>query len=126
MPECNAKQADFIVGADVLANPKGTAPGFRVRKDGVEIVILPGVPSEMKEIFETLVLPVLRERAGGKIARRRVLRIAGMFASTRGPATNPVCAATKSSAPAEISVRATRTGPMRSPPMAQSAKTRSA
>ena len=78
MPECNAKQADFIVGADVLANPKGTAPGFRARKDGVEIVILPGVPSEMKEIFETLVLPVLRERAGGTIARRRVLRIAGM------------------------------------------------
>ena len=78
MPECNAKQADFIVGADVLANPRGTAPGFRARKGGVEIVILPGVPSEMKEIFETLVLPVLRERAGGKIARRRVLRIAGM------------------------------------------------
>ncbi|HEX4439236.1 MAG TPA: competence/damage-inducible protein A [Thermoanaerobaculia bacterium] len=78
MAECNAKQADFIVGADVLANPKGTAPGFRARKDGVEIVILPGVPSEMKEIFETLVLPELRERAGGRVARRRVLRIAGM------------------------------------------------
>src|SRR5262249_44796485 len=45
MPECNAKQADFIVGADVLGNPRGTAPGFRARKDGVEIVILPGVPS---------------------------------------------------------------------------------
>ena len=36
MPECNAKQADFIVGADVLANPRGTAPGFRARKGGVE------------------------------------------------------------------------------------------
>jgi nicotinamide-nucleotide amidase len=78
MPECNAKQADFIVGADVLANPRGTAPGFRGRKGGVEIVILPGVPSEMREIFETLVLPPLREQTGGRVARRRVLRIAGM------------------------------------------------
>ena len=78
MPECNAKQADFIVGADVLANPRGTAPGFRGRRGDVEIVILPGVPSEMKEIFENLVLPALRERAGGRVARRRVLRIAGM------------------------------------------------
>jgi len=78
MPECNAKQADFIVGADVLANPKGTAPGFRARKGDVEIVILPGVPSEMKEIFEGLVLPRLRELTGGRVARRRVLRIAGM------------------------------------------------
>jgi nicotinamide-nucleotide amidase len=78
MPECNAKQADFIVGADVLANPRGTAPGFRGRKGGAEIVILPGVPSEMREIFETLVLPRLREQTGGRVARRRVLRIAGM------------------------------------------------
>ena len=62
MPECNAKQADFIVGADVLANPKGTAPGFRARRGDVEVVVLPGVPSEMKEIFESLVLPALRER----------------------------------------------------------------
>ena len=78
MPECNAKQADFIVGADVLANPKGTAPGFRARRNGVEVVVLPGVPSEMREIFESLVLPRLRELTGGRVARRRVLRIAGM------------------------------------------------
>jgi nicotinamide-nucleotide amidase len=78
MPECNAKQADFIVGADVLANPRGTAPGFRARRGDAEIVILPGVPSEMREIFETLVLPRLRELTGGRVARRRVLRIAGM------------------------------------------------
>lgn len=78
MPACNEKQADFIVGARVLENPRGTAPGFWGRRGETEIVILPGVPSEMKEIMESSVLPVLRERSGGVVGRRRVLRIAGM------------------------------------------------
>jgi nicotinamide-nucleotide amidase len=78
MPTVNEKQADFIVGAKVLENPRGTAPGFWASKDGVEIVVLPGVPSEMREIMQASVLPVLRHRAGAAVARRRVLRIAGM------------------------------------------------
>jgi nicotinamide-nucleotide amidase len=77
MPAVNEKQADFIVGATVLENPRGTAPGFWARGRGVEIVVLPGVPSEMREILESSVLPRLRERAGGRVLRRRVLRIGG-------------------------------------------------
>lgn len=92
MPACNAKQADFIVGARVLENPRGTAPGFWAERGGVEIVIMPGVPSEMKEIMETSVLPVLRERAGGVVGRRRVLRIAGMGESAVEELVAPVYA----------------------------------
>ncbi len=44
MPACNAKQADFIVGARVLENPRGTAPGFWGKRGDAEIVILPGRP----------------------------------------------------------------------------------
>src|SRR5262245_36972247 len=65
MPAVNEKQADFLVGARVLENPRGTAPGFWAAQNGVEIVVLPGVPSEMREIMEGSVLPVLRERAKG-------------------------------------------------------------
>ena len=78
MPAVNEKQADFLVGARVLENPRGTAPGFWGAKNGVEIVVLPGVPSEMREIMEGSVLPILRERAKGAGSLRRVLRIAGM------------------------------------------------
>lgn len=92
MPACNAKQADFIVGARVLENPKGTAPGFWAERGGVEIVILPGVPSEMREIMEESVLPVLGERAGGVVGRRRVLRIAGMGESAVEELVAPVYA----------------------------------
>jgi nicotinamide-nucleotide amidase len=92
MPECNAKQADFIVGARALANPRGTAPGFWGTKGGVDVVILPGVPSEMKEIMTERVLPELRARAGDTVGRRRVLRVAGMGESAVEELVAPVYA----------------------------------
>ncbi|MGE5277473.1 MAG: competence/damage-inducible protein A [Acidobacteriota bacterium] len=90
MPSVNEKQADFIVGARVLENPRGTAPGFWARGRGVEIVVLPGVPSEMREIMEESVLPELRERAGGRVLRRRVLRVGGTGESTVEELVAPV------------------------------------
>ena len=90
MPECNAKQADFIVGARLLENPHGTAPGFWARRDEADVIVLPGVPSEMKEIFENRVLPILQEQAGGVVGRRRVLRVAGMGESAVEELVAPV------------------------------------
>lgn len=79
MPAVNEKQGDVPEGARVLENPRGTAPGFWLEKDGVQIVILPGVPSEMREIFEQRVAPLMGRAAGADaVTRRRVLRIAGM------------------------------------------------
>lgn len=92
MPECNAKQADFIVGTRVLANPRGTAPGFWGQKGGVDVVLLPGVPSEMREIMQALVLPALSERVGNVVGRRRVLRVAGMGESAVEELVAPVYA----------------------------------
>lgn len=90
MPAVNEKQADFLTGARALENPRGSAPGFWARKDGTEVVLLPGVPSEMREIMERRVLPELRERAGGQVARRRVLRIGGMGESVIEELVAPV------------------------------------
>ncbi|MGH9316911.1 MAG: competence/damage-inducible protein A [Thermoanaerobaculia bacterium] len=90
MPSVNEKQADFIVGARVLENPRGTAPGFWIEKDGVEYVVLPGVPSEMREILESSVLPALRARTGSSVLRRRVLRISGMGESAVEELVEPV------------------------------------
>jgi nicotinamide-nucleotide amidase len=55
----NAKQADFPAGARILPNPNGTAPGFRVELLGTPAYFLPGVPSEMKAMFEASVAPDL-------------------------------------------------------------------
>lgn len=90
MPPVNEKQADFLAGARVLENPRGTAPGFWAHKDATEIIILPGVPSEMHEIMELTVLPELRRRSGSVVSRRRVLRIGGMGESSVEELVAPV------------------------------------
>lgn len=52
MTESNSKQALFPSGAEILANHWGTAPGFSIRLGRARCVFLPGVPSEMMEIFQ--------------------------------------------------------------------------
>ncbi|MFO0734410.1 MAG: competence/damage-inducible protein A [Labilithrix sp.] len=63
MSESNAKQADFPAGATVLPNPVGTACGFMVEIRGARAFFMPGVPHEMKRMFEEQVVPRIREMA---------------------------------------------------------------
>jgi len=58
------KMAKLPEGAKPLFNPVGTAPGVIIEREGATIVALPGVPSEMKAIFEESVAPLLRQAAG--------------------------------------------------------------
>lgn len=66
MAVSNAKQADFPAGSQILANPNGTAPGFELKLNRALAYFMPGVPFEMKAMFETHVAPritpLLRER----------------------------------------------------------------
>jgi nicotinamide-nucleotide amidase len=68
MPENNLKQALFPEGAEVVPNPLGTAPGFRlpVTLDGhtSQLIVLPGVPREMKPMMENTVIPWIRANRG--------------------------------------------------------------
>ncbi|MGB6554897.1 MAG: competence/damage-inducible protein A [Candidatus Binataceae bacterium] len=68
MPENNLKQADFPEGAEVIANPLGTAPGFRMpmKLDGhaSQLIVMPGVPREMKPMMENWVVPWLQKNRG--------------------------------------------------------------
>jgi nicotinamide-nucleotide amidase len=59
----NGKQADFPQGADILANPVGTAPGFGVTLGRASAFFMPGVPSEMQQMFEEQVVPRIRTLA---------------------------------------------------------------
>jgi nicotinamide-nucleotide amidase len=68
MPENNLKQAMFPEGAEVIQNPLGTAPGFRmpVTLNGhtANLIVMPGVPREMKPMMEDSVIPWLRKNRG--------------------------------------------------------------
>lgn len=78
-PESNLRQAYRPEGAQVIANEKGSAPGFRVLVEGCWVFSLPGVPAEMLGMVDELVLPFLREEAGGgRVVVSRVLRSWGM------------------------------------------------
>ncbi len=59
MVASNAKQADFPEGASVINNPNGTAPGFWLKLSGCTLYFLPGVPREMKAMFEASLAPGL-------------------------------------------------------------------
>lgn len=59
------KMAMLPRGATPLFNPVGTAPGIWVEEEGTVIVCLPGVPAELKGIFEQSLPPYL-ERVLGK------------------------------------------------------------
>lgn len=62
MEPSNERQALLPQSAQPLPNHYGTAPGFRIRHESCELFFLPGVPTEMKAMFENAVLPVLRRK----------------------------------------------------------------
>jgi nicotinamide-nucleotide amidase len=82
VPEMNYKQADLPSGASPLPNVRGTAPGLRMPLLGGIAYALPGVPHEMRAMFDDEVLPDLLARAGRPaVIVSRVIRTAGMWES---------------------------------------------
>lgn len=57
--ENNTKQAMFPQGAEIIANPGGTAAGFALPVSGKWIFVIPGVPRETQKMFPQGVIPVL-------------------------------------------------------------------
>ncbi len=62
MSETNKKQAYFPSKAVILKNDFGTAPGFYMNYGKSVFYFLPGVPFEMKGMFEKRVLPDICEK----------------------------------------------------------------
>lgn len=60
--ELNASQAWLPSGCTPLKNMYGTAPGMQFEKNGVYYFSLPGVPYEMKALFESYIQPFIREK----------------------------------------------------------------
>jgi nicotinamide-nucleotide amidase len=82
----NLKQADLPVGATMLENPIGTAPGFALpvpEGRGSLVVCMPGVPVEMRKMFRERVIPEVSARIGRlEPASRRLYRVLGLGEST--------------------------------------------
>jgi nicotinamide-nucleotide amidase len=86
MPENNLKQALFPEGAEIIANPLGTAPGFRlpvtIDKHTSHLIVLPGVPREMKPMMENTVIPwILANRGRDTVYAVRIFQTFGISES---------------------------------------------
>jgi len=78
MPESNLQQAEHPEGAELLMNPKGTAPGLAIDHQDTLMFCVPGVPAEMEYLVEEEVLPRLVVHAGAtSVLSSRLLRTWG-------------------------------------------------
>jgi nicotinamide-nucleotide amidase len=90
----NAKQADVLKGAAVLANPNGTAPGQWIcgRFDEREriVILLPGPPHELKALFENECRERLRAKLPPAFIANRVLKVAMLGESLVDARVSPI------------------------------------
>jgi len=64
MAETNLSQAYFPKGSEAIINREGTAPGIKARCRDTFIAAMPGVPSEMRQMFHESVMPQIRSAVG--------------------------------------------------------------
>jgi nicotinamide-nucleotide amidase len=88
----NLKQALFPEGAEIIPNPVGTAPGFRIETADKKFLIwLSGVPREMEAMMQETVLPwVARARGGGEQVSAQTFKVYGLTESRLDDILKPV------------------------------------
>lgn len=103
MPEANVKQALFPKErCTIFPNLNGTAPGCAmVSENGSHVILMPGVPYEMKQMYERFAKPYLEKMSNKTLVSRNVL-VAGIgesmltsiiprFLEQTDPTVSPYC-----------------------------------
>ncbi len=92
LPTSNLSQAEVPLGARVLANALGTAPGLLMEHAGRSVVLLPGVPREMRGIFEGVLEDIIRDRFEARLVPlvHRTLYTTGIPESVLGELVDEV------------------------------------
>ncbi len=72
--EMHRPQCYLPESAELIANDRGSAPGMIFRQDGIILVSMPGVPSEMKHLLQDKIIHLLPQ---GAPVQHRFIRTAG-------------------------------------------------
>ncbi len=110
MPPNNERQAMVPEGATQLENRVGTAPGLWLETESKIVLLLPGPPHELKDVFERECLPRLKPRARPVRMATRVLMVTGLTESDTDDRIAPIYrqydnpAVTVLAAPGEIQI----------------------
>lgn len=89
MPEQVLRQAEVPRGADLLPNPRGSAPGLSMRIGTARVLALPGVPGELQAMLDGSVVSMLAELAPGPAQVTTMLRAALVGESAIAEALRP-------------------------------------
>lgn len=75
--DSHLEQARLPEGVDILPNSAGTAPGMHFKVDGKHLIAMPGVPFEMKAIFDPFVKSLLKSVQSGPTRHSHTFYTAG-------------------------------------------------
>ncbi len=82
MPAINESQFRRMEGAVIVYNPSGTAPGQLAPADGGHVCLLPGVPREVRELWEAGIREAVRALTDAPLVRlKRTVRTVGVSES---------------------------------------------
>ena len=83
MTEINRTQALIPIGAEVLPNPVGSAPGIIWRpRSGLTLITFPGIPREMQTMWRETAVPYLKQQGWAQtIIYSRTLKFWGISES---------------------------------------------
>ncbi len=84
------KMARIPTGSTPIHNPVGTAPAVSLNLGRTEVFCLPGVPSEMKAIFQESISEGIRSKSGGKNFLEKWVKISGIMESAVAPTIDRV------------------------------------
>jgi nicotinamide-nucleotide amidase len=85
LTESRLKMATIPEGSTPIQNPVGSAPAIMEQAGVTVIFCLPGVPSEMKTIFEEHILPLIKEGVGKFVAEEINYNIRGLSEAMIAP-----------------------------------------
>lgn len=94
MPPSNIRQAGVIPSAQIIPNPRGTAPGWWIERDERIIVTMPGPPREMQLMWTQEVLPKLQQRTEGTVILSKTLKIFDLTEAKVDELVSPFLSAT--------------------------------
>jgi nicotinamide-nucleotide amidase len=78
MPPTNIKQASVIPSAEIIPNPRGTAPGWWVENDNRIIITMPGPPREMELMWTKEIMPRLQQLSTDAVIISKTLKTFGL------------------------------------------------
>jgi len=118
MSENNRVQAFFPEGSEVIENPRGTAAGFRMPLARAQVIVMPGVPAEMKLMWAANVRPRLAQSVSGAVVTGSVdcfgrgeSDITRELVDLMAPGRNPAVGDTAEDAIIRVRIRAAARNP---------------